>query len=39
MESLLRQNLQEDERMAAWVDEHVDDITLEFLRRQERQAA
>jgi ferritin-like metal-binding protein YciE len=39
MSSVLEQNLREDQRMAAWVDENVDKLTLDFVRREERQAA
>jgi ferritin-like metal-binding protein YciE len=36
---LLRANLREDQAMADWVDEHVPDITLQFLAHEERHAA
>jgi ferritin-like metal-binding protein YciE len=35
----LQQNLREDQAMAEWVAQHVQDITLEFLRKTERRAA
>jgi ferritin-like metal-binding protein YciE len=36
---LLRANLREDQAMADWVDEHVPEITLQFLAHEERAAA
>lgn len=35
----LTASLHEEERMAKWVDEHVQDVTLQFLDQQERKAA
>jgi len=35
----LQQSLQEEERMAEWVDANVEKVTLEFVRHEERQAA
>ena len=35
----LEQNLREDEQMAAWVDSHVQDVTLQYLSHEERAAA
>ncbi len=37
--SLLRQSLDEEERMAAWVDSHVKQVTLDYVDRLERRAA
>jgi ferritin-like metal-binding protein YciE len=38
MKPALQQNLRDDERMAAWVDEHVAQLTLEHARREKRAA-
>jgi ferritin-like metal-binding protein YciE len=35
----LRESLQEEERMAEWVDKHVEAITLQYLQKEERAAA
>jgi ferritin-like metal-binding protein YciE len=35
----LEQSLQEEERMADWIDEHVEPITMEYLHFEERRAA
>lgn len=35
----LSASLHEEEQMAKWVDEHVEDITLQFLAKEERAAA
>ncbi|HLH89351.1 MAG TPA: ferritin-like domain-containing protein [Xanthobacteraceae bacterium] len=35
----LQQSLAEEEKMAQWIDDHVADVTLSFLAKQERQAA
>ena len=35
----LQQSLQEEERMAEWVDSNVEKVRLEFVRHEERQAA
>jgi ferritin-like metal-binding protein YciE len=35
----LEQSLQEEERMADWIDEHVEPITMEYLHLEERNAA
>jgi ferritin-like metal-binding protein YciE len=39
LKPLLEANMRDDERMATWVDQHVSQLTLEFLRREERRAA
>jgi prepilin-type processing-associated H-X9-DG protein len=31
--------LQEEEAMAAWIDGHVEDVTLQYLAKEERTAA
>ena len=36
---LLEQSLQEEERMAEWVDANVEKVTLQFVQHEERQAA
>lgn len=36
---LLEESLKEEEEMAAWVDSHIDDITLAYLRKIEAKAA
>jgi ferritin-like metal-binding protein YciE len=36
---LLEANMRDDERMATWVDQHVSQLTLDFLHREERRAA
>jgi ferritin-like metal-binding protein YciE len=33
---LLRQSLDEEERMAAWIRDHVRDVTLRYMQREER---
>jgi len=35
----LQQSLQEEERMAAWIDSHIEQVTLEYLAKEERKAA
>lgn len=35
----LQTSLREEEQMAAWIDQHVGDITLQFLRNAERAEA
>jgi hypothetical protein len=35
----LEANLREDQEMADWVDAHVEDVTMEFLAKEERAAA
>jgi ferritin-like metal-binding protein YciE len=35
----LQQSLQEEERMAQWVDSNVEKVTLQFVQHEERQAA
>ncbi|CCD94868.1 conserved hypothetical protein [Bradyrhizobium sp. ORS 375] len=35
----LQQSLQEEERMAEWVDSNVEKVTLQFVQHEERQAA
>ncbi len=35
----LQQSLQEEERMAAWIDDHIKQVTLEYLAQEERRAA
>lgn len=35
----LQQSLQEEERMAAWIDSHIKQVTLEYLAKEERKAA
>jgi ferritin-like metal-binding protein YciE len=35
----LQQSLQEEERMAAWIDDHIKQVTLEYLAKEERKAA
>lgn len=37
--SALETSLHEEERMAKWIDEHVQPLTLEFLRHEETTAA
>ena len=37
--SLLEANLRKDQEMADWVDKHVEDVTLQFLAKEERAAA
>jgi len=39
MRSVLEQSLREEERMAAWVDEHVEALTLQYMQKEERAAA
>jgi len=34
----LQASLHEEERMAAWIDEHVADVTLQYLSKEEREA-
>ncbi len=34
----LQASLNEEERMAAWIDEHVADVTLQYLSKEEREA-
>jgi ferritin-like metal-binding protein YciE len=36
---LLQASLQEEERMAAWLDGHIEEVTLAYLAREERRAA
>jgi ferritin-like metal-binding protein YciE len=37
--NLLEANLREDQEMADWVDAHVEDVTLQYLTKEERAAA
>jgi ferritin-like metal-binding protein YciE len=37
--NLLEANLREDQEMADWVDSHVEDVTLQYLAKEEREAA
>jgi ferritin-like metal-binding protein YciE len=37
--STLEQSLREEERMAQWVDEHVEALTLQYMQKEERAAA
>jgi ferritin-like metal-binding protein YciE len=39
IKQVLTRSLREEERMAKWVDSHVEQITLDFLKLEERQAA
>jgi ferritin-like metal-binding protein YciE len=39
LKPLLEANMRDDERMATWVDQHVSQLTLDFLQREERRAA
>lgn len=39
MKTVLQESLREEERMAAWVDGHVQQITHEFVKKEERGAA
>jgi ferritin-like metal-binding protein YciE len=39
MKTVLEESLREEERMAQWMDKHVQPITLEFLRHEEKAAA
>lgn len=39
MNAALEQSLQEEENMAAWIDSHVQQITQEYIRNEEREAA
>jgi len=39
MKTVLQTSLKEEERMAEWVDKHVQPITLEYLRHEEKAAA
>jgi ferritin-like metal-binding protein YciE len=36
---LLEQSLKEEEAMAAWLDENIGKVTLEYLSKEERAAA
>jgi ferritin-like metal-binding protein YciE len=35
----LRQSLQEEQRMAAWIDSHLEEVTLDYLAKREREKA
>jgi ferritin-like metal-binding protein YciE len=39
MRSVLERSLREEERMAEWVDKHVETLTLEYMQKEERAAA
>jgi ferritin-like metal-binding protein YciE len=39
MKTVLQESLREEERMAAWVDKHVQDVTGKFVRDEEAHAA
>jgi ferritin-like metal-binding protein YciE len=39
VKTVLQESLHEEERMAAWIDKHVQSITLEYLRKEARAAA
>jgi ferritin-like metal-binding protein YciE len=39
VKTILTESLREEERMAAWLDQNIEKVTLEYLRKEERRAA
>jgi len=39
MKTVLEQSLREEERMAAWIDKHVESLTMQYMQKEERAAA